>query len=479
MDVETKLKKHFDMMSIRKKDALSLFSSLSLPSFIRDFIIKKYSNDDGTYDLDLIEKKIEELIPNRTNWPRILDSILLQGEKVTFLTKLKVMINLSPSYVSFSLPDLEVGFESTLVSNSAWNSIKEQNITLDNEFWGIVTLSKTIFALNKKESTKILLEKFTPFKPYRLDLNYFISARKEFTLEEWIDVILGAMDYNASSFKDEEERLTMISRLLPFAQKRMNLIELAPKGTGKSYVFSRLSKYVWLNSGGIISRAKLFYDMRYRTCGLIGNYDVVALDEIKTIRFSNLDEIQGALKGYLENGEFAVGNKKTVADAGLVFLGNIKQTSMNIDLNMFSELPSLFQDSALLDRIHGFIRGWDIPRMSEAMKVSDLSLNSEYYTEILHLLRNESCYDQLVNELLEEVDGDTRDINAVKRIATSYLKLLFPHYQKREDVDIKLFKKYCLERAIKMRLDIKKQLCLLDEEYKKVKMPDFKIKEGE
>ena len=284
------------------------------------------------------------------------------------------------------------------------------------------------------------------------------------------------MDYNASSFADEEERLTMISRLLPFAQKRLNLIELAPKGTGKSYVFSRLSKYVWLNSGGVMTRAKLFYDMRYHMVGLIGNYDVVALDEIKTIRFPDMNEMQGALKGYLENGEFAVGTKKTIADAGMVFLGNIKEADMDTNVDMFSELPMIFRDSALLDRIHGFIRGWDIPRMSESMKVTGLSLNSEYFTEMLHLFRNDSVYDHLVDELLEEVDGDTRDISAVKRIATAYLKILFPHYRKVSDVDLDLFDKYCLSRAIRMRQDIKNQLCLLDSEFKKVKMPEFKLK---
>lgn len=476
MSTQEKLQQFFEPMSLYKKEASSLFASLSLPAFIRDYIVKKYANQDGTYDINLIAEKVKELIPDKTSWPLLLDEIILNSGTVTFLAKLKININLTEGYVSFAMPDLDVDFDSTVVSDFAWKKIKEEKVSLDSEFWGVVTLNKMEYVQGKKTLRKINLKKFTAFKPYRLDANYFCNIRKEFSIEEWIELVLGAMDYNASSFADEEERLTMISRLLPFAQKRLNLIELAPKGTGKSYVFSRLSKYVWLNSGGVMTRAKLFYDMRYHMVGLIGNYDVVALDEIKTIRFPDMNEMQGALKGYLENGEFAVGTKKTIADAGMVFLGNIKEADMDTNVDMFSELPMIFRDSALLDRIHGFIRGWDIPRMSESMKVTGLSLNSEYFTEMLHLFRNDSVYDHLVDELLEEVDGDTRDISAVKRIATAYLKILFPHYRKVLDVDLDLFDKYCLSRAIRMRQDIKNQLCLLDSEFKKVKMPEFKLK---
>lgn len=101
---------------------------------------------------------------------------------------------------------------------------------------------------------------FKNFCPYNIDLDVFKDARKDFSTDEWLDVILGAVDYNANGYKSEEEKLTMITRLLPFVEKRLNLIELAPKGTGKSYLFGNVSRYGWLSSGGIMSRAKMFYD---------------------------------------------------------------------------------------------------------------------------------------------------------------------------------------------------------------------------
>ena len=269
----------------------------------------------------------------------------------------------------------------------------------------------------------------------------------------------------------------MLKRLLPFVEKRTNLIELAPKGTGKSYVFSQISKYGWLNSGGVMSRAKLFYDMARKQVGLIGNYDFVVLDEISTIRFTDLEEMQGCLKGYLESGTYAVGVKKGSSDAGMVFMGNIKQDNMNVNVNMFKELPDLFNDPALLDRIHGFIQGWKIPRMDEKMKMHGWALNSEYFSEILHELREDSTYYNLVTKMATFDGGDTRDINAVLKITTALVKILFPHWIKEEDVNKEEFEKYCLNPAIEMRKIIKTQLGIMDVEYRNKAFPEFKVKE--
>ena len=271
----------------------------------------------------------------------------------------------------------------------------------------------------------------------------------------------------------------MLSRLLPFVEKRLNLIELAPKGTGKSYIFSQISKKGWLVSGGVMTRSKMFYDMSKKQEGLVSYYDYVALDEISTIKFPDINEMRGALKGYLESGSYNVGNKAGMGDAGLMILGNIRSENMDVNLNMFEELPSLFEDTALIDRLHGFIKGWDVPRMNENMKINDWGLNTEYFSEIMHALREDVIQKSLVDQLVEvPLEADTRDTNAVKKIATAYMKLLFPHYSTVEEVDKELFKKYCLDPAVEMRKIIKIQLGIMDIEYKKKPMQEYKIKEG-
>ena len=291
---------------------------------------------------------------------------------------------------------------------------------------------------------------------------------------------MGAVDYNAEGYRgDEEKKLTMLTRLLPFVEKRLNLIELAPKGTGKSYLFGRVSRVGWLSSGGVMSRAKMFYDLSKRREGLVAGNDFVTLDEGQTISFTDVDEMRAALKGYLESGIFTVGNYEGKADAGVILCGNIKKETMDQDgfTNMFEELPSVFRESALIERFHGFIKGWNIPRMNDDLKVSGWALNSEYFSAIMHELREDLSYRVIVDELIEVPEAaDTRDTEAVKRIATAYLKLLFPHVRSSTDIDPETFRRYCLIRSKWMRETIKNQLGYLDLEFRGKDMPKFDVK---
>lgn len=222
-----------------------------------------------------------------------------------------------------------------------------------------------------------------------------------------------------------------------------------------------------------------FYDQTKRKEGLIAGNDFVTLDEVQTISFTDTDEMRAALKGYLEQGNFTVGDYKGVADAGVVLCGNIRKEIMDADgySNMFTELPVVFHESALIERFHGFIKGWNIPRMNDDLKVDGWALNSEYFCSIMHELRSDMTYRTIVDELIIVPEGaDTRDTEAVKRISTAYLKLLFPNVQKVSDIEPREFKRYCLDRARKMRDTIKYQLGLLDVEYSGKDLPAFSVK---
>jgi ATP-dependent Lon protease len=183
------------------------------------------------------------------------------------------------------------------------------------------------------------------------------------------------MEYNPDNkdsqtgFSSIDRKLLFLSRLLIFVEPNLNLIELAPKGTGKSYVFGNLSKYTWMFSGGVVSRAKLLYDIGRRTPGIIENYDFVTFDEIETIKFANEDELLGALKNYLESGRFTVANYSGSSEAGLMMLGNISLSPdwRPLSNRYFASLPGFFQSSALMDRIHGFIEGWKLIRLNQGL----------------------------------------------------------------------------------------------------------------
>lgn len=493
MDYIDRLRDCFDEMVVYKDlKKTNFFSALSLPSFMRDWLLKKFEDNEGNFDKDDLSRFVRKFIPKKDDWTSIKNRVIVEGELVKFLAKISVDIDVKTGKVSFALPDFGLGNKDTVIESDVWDACKD-DLVKGNDIWGMITLGylspeecEIEYDFETKHSKgkpakegKIRLVAFKNFCPYQIDLDQYKEARKEFSVEEWMDVLLGAVDYNANGYKNEEQKLTMLTRLLPFVEKRLNLIELAPKGTGKSYLFGNVSRYGWLSSGGVMSRAKMFYDQTKRKEGLIVGNDFVTLDEVQTISFTDTDEMRAALKGYLEQGNFTVGNYKGVADAGVILCGNIRKEIMDADgySNMFTELPSVFHESALIERFHGFIKGWNIPRMNDDLKVDGWALNSEYFCSIMHELRGDMTYRSVVDELIIVPEqADTRDTEAIKRISTAYLKLLFPHVEHAADIDPYVFKKYCLTRARKMRDTIKYQLGLLDVEYSGKDLPTFNVR---
>ena len=473
-----RLRECFDEMVVFKDLKKSnFFSALSLPSFLRDWLLKRFEDESGNFDINEVSEFISEFLPKKDDWVSIKNRIIIENERVKFLTKISIDINIKTQEISFALPDFGLTNRETIIEPNVWENCKD-DLVKGKEIWGVVELGYRLPDDELRLPGKIKLISFKDFCPYTIDLDYFKEVRSEFSVEEWLDVILGAIDYNADGYDDEQQKLAMITRLLPFVEKRLNLVELAPKGTGKSYLFGRVSKFGWLSSGGVMSRAKMFYDINKHSQGLVCSNDFVVLDEVQTISFTDVDEMRAALKGYMESGIFTVGNYEGTANSGIVLLGNIKQESMDEYLNMFDELPAVFHESALIDRFHGFIKGWDIPRMHDDLKIQGWALNSEYFCTILHLLREDASYRAIVDQLVVVPEhSDTRDTEAVKRICTAYLKLLFPNVRRPKDISIKDFNRYCLKPAARMRNVIKRQLGFLDSEFKGKFVPDFSVKD--
>jgi ATP-dependent Lon protease len=480
----------FDEMVVYKDLKKSnFFSALSLPSFMRDWLLKKFEDDNGHFDSDELVRFVRTYLPRKDDWTAIKNQVVIEHERVKFLAKVSVDIDIRTGEVSFALPDFGLTSKDTIIEDSVWQTCKD-DLVRGRETWGMVEIGyrppddyDVEFPKNNAKGAsrgKIKLTAFKTFCPYTMDIDYYKEARREFSTAEWLDVLLGAVDYNASGYLDDEEKkLTMLTRLLPFVEKRLNLIELAPKGTGKSYLFGRVSRFGWLSSGGVMSRAKMFYDQNKRVEGLVSGNDFITLDEVQTISFTDVDEMRAALKGYLESGIFTVGNYEGTAEAGVILCGNIKKETMDEDGfgNMFEELPSVFHESALIERFHGFIKGWNIPRMNDDLKIAGWALNSEYFCSIMHELRDDMSYRAIVDELIEVPEAaDTRDTEAVKRIATAYLKLLFPQIRSADDITAREFKRYCLDRARKMRDTIKYQLGILDVEYRGKEIPVFSVR---
>jgi ATP-dependent Lon protease len=472
-ELSDKIKSQFANMAIYKDptNTNSLFVGRNLPSFVKDFILKRFIKDNGKINEQLLTAWLDEVIPQES-----VKDKLGQGEQLTLLVRFVVYIDLVKNIYRFAIPDLGIKLNEGRIPEYVFSQHK--GTLVDGELWGIIK----ICLLPDDDGKKFHVEMvdYKPFKPYKsVDMTFLREARQHFTTTEWIDFILSAMEYDASGFKSMQQKIEFLTRLLIFVEPRLNVIELAPKGTGKSYVFGNLSKYGWLVSGGKVTRAKLFYDKQKQQNGILKNHDFTAFDEIQTIEFQEPAEIQAALKSYLESGKTTIDNNEFTSECGLMLMGNIP---LNADMRpisnrYFDSLPKHFKESALLDRFHCFIEGWHLPRINKSMIFKGWTINVEYFSEILHTLRTQNQYNLLFDELVTfEKDVDMRDFTAVKRITTAYMKLLFPHWTRKEDVNIDEFETYCLLPAIRRRGIIKEQCHNIDPEFK-TQMPRIEIKE--
>ncbi len=478
-----KLRKAFPATTIYKDQKfIATFKAANIPSFLRDWILKRKANAQGRIsNADELREYVDTIIPRKDDRLTIINEARSKGETRKFLANVHVAFDVAKNRITYEIPELGIVAKETIIEDYVWTRIQE-NLLRTAGGWGMVQLSYLPpDSIGNKNGLLSLLD-FKNFCPYKIDLDAFRYARKAFTIEEWLDVLLGAIDYNPAGYENEIQKHTMLTRLLPFIEPRVNLVELAPKGTGKSYLFGNVGKYGWLVSGGTLSRAKMFHDISKRQDGLVACHEFVALDEVQSIKFPDPSEMQGALKAYMEKGEASFGNVTVKGEAGIILLGNIPQDDMVETKDMFRSLPEVFHESALIDRFHGFIKGRNIPRMTENLKINDWALNSEYFSEIMHLLRSQSesmRYRAIVEALIEyPKNADTRDTQAVLRICTAYVKLFFPNVLTPQEMNVKEFVHYCLRPAIEMRKVIRNQLQIIDpKEYGSKNMATYQVRE--
>ncbi|SHI41784.1 BREX system Lon protease-like protein BrxL [Parasporobacterium paucivorans] len=458
-----KIKEVFaEMVVLKNPERTKFFADLSLPSYMRDWLVMKFSDESGNIDYDGVTRYIKKYIPSREDYEQFKFQ-MVNGDSVRFLARVRVAVDVKTGKTLFELPDF--GGVKTGAGGEVANDIVsrwQDTLLRESENWGIIDLVWEQDFSKRPPRGFIKLIGYQPFCPYSIDLDYYRDARQKFTTAEWLDVLIAAVDYNPEGYDTEEQKMYFLQRLLPFVERRVNLIELAPMGTGKSYVYEKISKRGWLVSSGTISRASLLYDNNKRTGGLITRFDYVAFDEIQSLRFEQPDQIQAALKSYMEFGEVKGFDTQIIADAGIIVLGNIDASKFNADINMVNEINPIFREAAILDRFHGFIPGWKIPRFHTGIIADGWALNTEYFAEVLHVLRDDMRYTALVDSCLAvPPKSDKRDLTAITRLCTGFVKLLFPQAETKSDIDPDEFIKYCLEPAKAMRTIIKKQLCVL------------------
>jgi ATP-dependent Lon protease len=439
------------------------FGARAIPVYVGEWIISQFMKGDSLSDEGRgeIVSTVSKYLPQKADKNMILNR-LMQQEDVRVLDDFSVNVNLERNTHDLSIPILDVS------NGSIQKSIVEDNpMLLKTGMWGLGTLRFVPPDGEDVKKGQIWMVDFKAFQSPGVDLEYFRSSRKYFSTEEWIDLLVSSCQFNPDILKLSQKML-LLSRIIPLVEPRVNVCELAPKGTGKSFVFDNISRYAAVIPGGKLSAPALFFNSNTKQLGLIPRYDVVVVDEIQKIHTDAAGEAMAALKMYLESGRYrrATGDLGT-SECGFAMLGNItlgpdRQPLYESD-GIFKELPAALQESAFIDRIHGLIEGWYMQRITRESPSASLGFKGDFFSEVLHELRTDLQFADYVSRSLHLPQcDDMRDNKAIARLAEGYLKLLFPDLVLNEEE----FIEYCVNPAVRMRQQVRDELSKIDQEFR-------------
>jgi ATP-dependent Lon protease len=461
-DLDSKVRQVFgDLAFDKQRLRASQLDKRGVPAYVGEWLLDELVPGMGnltTEDTAKVLQWADRYLP-RPEDANAIKHRLLNGDTVKVLTSVQVDVVLNRNRRErvakmslLQIPDAQI----------ADKLVENYPDLLNQGLWGVVEL---ISAPETDDGPPIVVVNFKPMQA-TVNLDLFKEARRAFSLYEWMDILLTSMGYNPAVFT-EGEKILLLCRLLPLVQKNMHLIELAPKGTGKSYIYENISPQVRLVSGGNVSPAVLFVNNATGQWGLLARYKVVVLDEVQTLKFEKPQEIIGGLKGFLANGRLTRGGlHETASDCGLVLLANILLDSQQrpIVTPLVKELPDFLQEPAFLDRIRGLLPGWEIRKLSSECFAAGVGLKSDFLGDALLALREDLSFDEQCTRKIRLVGakGYKRNEDAIHSIASGMMKLFFPHGEvSRED-----FEHYCVRPAQKLRQFIWDQLQILDAEYR-------------
>lgn len=435
-----------DLTGLMKKGA-------NVPTYVLEYLLGMYctidDDDEMRIGLDKIKKILSEnyVRPDQSDYVK---SKIKENGQYTVIDKVTVRLDEKEdkyvaSFTNLDLKDFEVNSDlvvhnEKLLIGGIWCIIKIEyvGLELDDEE---DEYEEDIFEGNKKKRKKLKKKKsryespfaiaaLKPIQMANLDLDEIIEARQQFTKDEWITILLRSAGYEPDEL-DEKQKFHYLLRFVPFIQKNYNLVELGPRGTGKSHAYSELSPYSILMSSGHTTVSNMFYNMASHRVGLVGNWDCVAFDEVGGIKGSDADMVQ-IMKNYMANGSFARGSDSISSDASIAFEGNTFRSveDMLRTTNLFEPFPEGFNnDSAFFDRIHAYLPGWETPKLRASLFTNRYGLISDCFSEFCHAMRKYDFTNSFGEYFALNDNFNTRDDTAVRRTFSGLAKLIYPDEQ--------------------------------------------------
>lgn len=454
-----KLQRNFAGKIVRKDLTKRIKEGANVPVYVLEYLLGMYCSSLDEDEIEAGVETVKRILAENYVRPDEAQKIIAKlREKGTYTVIDRVSVHLNIREDIYEAEFSNLGIKQVPIAESY---IRDYERLLCGGIWCIVQMEYYYDEADKNRSP-FLIHKLTPIQMPSLDFDEVKEARANFTDDEWIDVVLRSVGMEPSQF-DKRVKWLHLARLIPLVENNYNLVELGPRGTGKSHIYKEISPNSILVSGGQTTVANLFYNMGTKQVGLVGMWDCVAFDEVAGIKFKDQDGVQ-IMKDYMASGSFARGKEEKNAYASMVFVGNINQSVDAIlkTSHLFEPFPeSMGNDTAFLDRIHCYIPGWEIPKYRPEFFTNDYGFITDYFSEIMRELRKISYADAYTHYYRLGNNLNQRDVIAVKKTVSGMIKLIHPDGK---------FDKESVEEILRFALEMRRRV---KEQQKKIGGMEF------
>jgi ATP-dependent Lon protease len=453
-DLDRKINRHFPGAVVRKDLVKTVKGNAIVPSYVLEYLLGQYaaSDDEATIHagIDTVRKILADHYVHR-NQSELVKSTIRERGRHRIIDKVTATLNDKADVYEAEFANL--GIKGVLVEPA---TIKAHPKLLVGGVWCICDIE--YFHSDDAHVVPWILGSIKPIQLSNFDFEGYLAARRDFTTDEWIDLLVQSIGFNPELF-GRRAKLLQLVRLIPFVERNYNLVELGPKGTGKSHIYSEFSPHGMLISGGEVTVPKLFVNNANGRIGLVGYWDVVAFDEFAGKKKRTDKALVDIMKNYMANKTFSRGVETLGAEASMVFVGNTSHTVpyMLKHSDLFDELSESYHDSAYLDRLHHYIPGWEVDTIRNEMFSNGYGFVVDYIAEVLKSMRSQDFSDRYQQYFMLSPDISARDRDGIHKTFSGLMKILYPHGEATpEEIE------EILRLAIEGRKRVKDQILRID-----------------
>lgn len=460
MELKEKIIKHFEGKVVRKDLTSIVKGSNPVPAYVLEYLLGQYCAIDDEEiiksGIDKVKNVIKDNYVHRSD-AEIVKSKIRDSGSYKIIDKITVSLNDRANLYEAEFASL--GLKGVPIADQM--VMDNPKLLSGGGVWCILNIG---YSHADDVQMRWIIIDIKPIQVSNVNLEEYTQLRKEFTTDEWLDLLMHSIGLNPEYF-NRRDKFIQLSRLIPHTENNYNFIELGPKGTGKSHIFSELSPHGVLVSGGDVSKARLFVNNTGNKIGLVGYWDVVALDEFEQEKGGKRTDgdLVKIMQNYMANQSFNRGKETYQATASMAFVGNTKHNVpyMLKNSHLFESIPEGYLKGAFLDRMHMYIPGWEVSILKTAVFSSEYGFIVDYLAELLREMRKYD-YSSILDKYIQ-LDGSltTRDKTAIRKSFSGLVKIIYPHQELAEEEVLEL-----LNFSIEGRKRVKDQLYIIDETFR-------------